>query len=164
MNHTVGWSTQPTCERLRWDRSTRGHQLPMQQMKHQALKHFLLPVCWGLQLRSLSGKHAHLRPLSWQLHLRLHFHLRNLTFSHFCQFMTAQKVFLAKFRELYWTTFELLLAAVHQFWISYCAGLVFIESSWVITHPQTGKLTSAVVSSAGWSAPASHLWLTDTRT
>lgn len=54
-------------------------------------------------------------------------------------------------------TFELLLAAVHPFSISHCAGLVFIESSWVIPHPQTGKLTSAVVSNVGCSAPASHL-------
>lgn len=65
---------------------------------------------------------------------------------------------------LHFATFELLLAAVHQFLVCYCAGLVFIESSWVITHRRTGKLTSVVVSNVGCSAPASHLWLTDTRT
>lgn len=73
MNHAVGWSPRPTCERLCWDLSTPGHPL---WMKCRPLKCFLLTTRWELQGTAphpISANKPTLGQMNYYVHLTLVF-------------------------------------------------------------------------------------------
>lgn len=80
MNHTVGWSPRPTCERLRWDHSILGHPLLMLRMKCWPLKCFLLTTRWELQGAAPHPASANKLTLG-QVNYHVHFTLVFMTVS-----------------------------------------------------------------------------------